>query len=172
MCYPVYKLSDILPHKYNGVVWYSFTNKDKDTGEFVEYSRVLDDTKIPENTLARRRLRLLASDTKLYTLRNAIFFPGDLIKASKGKTYFIDAKGQIFKYIKQVFGKLTFHKIKKVIPIASGGAVLELDGVHGRFKTLHCPTLEEKYASILSNKNIRILYGIYTELYDNTRRKL
>jgi len=126
-----------------------------------EAIRVIDDKTVDKPTLAERRLILQDNDTKLLIMREAIFFLGDLIKRADGKTWFIDSLGKIFLYKKKTRAKLKFHKINKILPVNSGGCIVEVEGISSRMKSLFAPTEPVNYAGILYYGKSLILYGLY-----------
>lgn len=168
--YPVFRLGTDRPLFEDGVVMYLTRIKDEDTGETISNIRVIDDRNIAGSTLAGRRLRLLSEGVKLKKISRAVFFLGDLVKLATSKTWFIDALGNVFRYSRKTHAKLQFKKIANIIPINSGGAILEIDGIPGRFKCLYTPRPDEKFVGVLKYGLSYILYGVYTEQYDDTWR--
>jgi hypothetical protein len=132
--------------------------------------RIVDDQNLPGANLAIRRLQLLNSGVKLKQLARAVFFLGDLIKLATSSTWFIDYAGNVFRYVKSKNVKLTFKKITKILPIKSGGAIVEIDGIPTRFKSLYMPNAEDTHAGVLCDKASFILYGFYDKKYSDTRR--
>jgi hypothetical protein len=141
-------------------------NKDND----IEY---LDDLDIQENTLGKRRLILANSNKKLLELKTALYFLKDIIKLSSSDTQFIDSSGELFYYKKSRLVPLEFKPITKVIPMLSGGALLEIDGENPRYKIMYAPNLDEKYVGLLRvNPHVYLVYGVYKNLHTNTKRKI
>lgn len=171
IAYPVYKLGSIQPITENGV---SFFRKLRKTDEeVVETKLFLDNRNIDGFTLASRRLKMLSDGVQLYKLKTAVFFLQDLLKLSSPKVWFIDANGKVFRYIKTRTVKLVFRKIEKVIPIQTGGAILEISGLASRYKCLAKPSAYKKYAGLLQQEyGSYILYGTYDELPKDSRRKI
>jgi hypothetical protein len=131
--------------------------------------KVLDDTSIDKPTLGLRRLQLVNP----YPLTNAIYYIKDLLKFCNGTTWFIDNKGKTFIYKKSKSVPLVFKPITKIIPINTGGALLELNNENPRFKVLYRPSDIERYAGVLEiSKKAYILYGLYDQLYDKTERRI
>jgi hypothetical protein len=143
-------------------------------GQPVEDYKVcfIDDTTLKGDTLARRRLRMKSLGVPLMRLTKAFFFLGDLIKVATPKTWFIDSNGKIFNYHKQTRAKLKFHKVEKIIPLPSGGVIVEPDNLSVRFKALFAPNipLSELYVGILYLGLSPILYGFYDKKYNDTWR--
>lgn len=167
--YPVYKLPD-KPNVDDGVIYY-YSEQEK--GDItISKLLIVDDDNIEGDTLAARRLKILAGGTKLYRLSNAIFFLGDLIKLATPQTSFIDSKGKLFAYKKTSSAKLKFYKIKKVIPIPTGGAIIEVEGIPARFKVLQTPSDDIRCAGILLYGMSYILYGLYNYTPEDTRRMI
>jgi len=167
LAYPIFKLPSH-PNVEDGVMfYYSETEKDD-----VTYGKlqIIDDINVEGDTLAKRRMRLLADKVTLFNLKNAIFFLADLIKLATPSTYFIDSNGKLFNYKKTTSVKLKFYKINKVIPIPTGGAIIEVDGMPARFKVLNTPTGDIKCAGILHLGMSNLLYGVYSEIPEDTRR--
>ncbi len=141
-----------------------------ETGDYNYDYSIVDDKNVEGNTLGVRRLRLLEKGNKLKKLSKAIYFIGDVIKLGKKGTWFIDNSGYLFTYVKSRRVPLTFHKIAKIVPIQTGGALIEIKGLPGRFKTLHNPLNSDKYAGILIDGMKYVLYGLFPEKHQNTHR--
>jgi hypothetical protein len=167
--YPVFKLPD-KPNKEDGILYYY--SESERGGELKGKLQIVDDTNLPGASLASRRLQILKEGGSLYRLHNAIFFLGDLIKVSTSSTYFIDSNGKLFKYKKSTSAKLRFYPINNIFPISTGGAIIDVKGIPSRFKTLIMPDESVRYAGILHMGMANILYGLYSELPKDTRRKL
>lgn len=133
--------------------------------------KVLDDKNIDAPTLASRRLMLQAMSIEVQPITKAIFFIQDMLKISTPKLWFIDSDGFLFKHIKKKRVPLLFKPIKQIFPIPSGGAIIEVEGVEERFKTLFAPT-DEKYAGILKIGRVSFLYGLYFEKPMDTWRQV
>lgn len=166
--FPVFKIGNEQPTTIDGIS--IFISRNTSTDE-IQY-KVLDDKTIDKPTLAARRLHLLNKKVSLKPLRTAIFFVADLIKIADSKTWFIDSKGNIFNYRKSKFCKLTCHRILEIIPISTGGAILVLEGIVPRVKTMYYSE-EYKYASILNLDTFtHILYGLHENKFKDTKRKI
>lgn len=170
--YPVYKVGTESPIVEDGVKMYVTTTVDVDTNEVFHKYAILDDINEPGDTLAIRRLRLKNKGVNLKRLNKAVIFPGSFIQLSTPRTLWIDSKGLLFRYNKTKSVKLTFRKITKVIDIPTGGVIIEVEGMHSRFKCLYKPTPQQRYAGILVDGLDAIFYGLYTEKYDDTRRRI
>lgn len=152
----------------NTTYYYYILEKDGNRRQILQ---IVDDKNIPGDSLGKRRLGLLKERVKLSKIGMAIFFLGDLIKIAKPNLWFIDNNGTVFNYQKSSRVKLTFKKITKKIPIQSGGMLLEVEGMPGRFKTLYTPLPEETYAGLLMLKGtMPILYGVYSNKFKDTWR--
>jgi hypothetical protein len=169
--YPVFKLGAEKPHFAEGVVVFIRHYLDEDRN-LVEKYKIVDDTNLPGDTLALRRIILLKNKVPLKPLGNAVFFLGDLIKIAHRKIWFIDSSGNIFQYKKSRRAKLEFKKIKLIHQITSGGAIIEVEGIASRFKCLHTPRNGEQYAGLLVDGRSYILYGLYQEKPDDTWRMI
>jgi hypothetical protein len=134
--------------------------------------KIVDDKSIDRPTLGQRRLQALSSGAKLQKIGKALFFLGDLIKIAKRSTYFIDSNGRIFQYRKTARAKLHFRKLTQVIPITTGGAILEIEGIPSRFKCLFHPKTLERYAGVLETGKSYILYGLYEQPYKSSWRMI
>lgn len=169
IAYPVYRLPD-KPNVDDGVMYY-YSEVEK---EDVVHSKLLivDDTNLEGDTLAKRRFKVLSDGTPIYRLRNAIFFLGDLIKSATPSTYFIDSKGKLFNYHKTTTAKLNFYKISHLVPIPTGGAIIEVEGLPSRFKVLHTPEDDKICAGVLHIGMSLVLYGLYSDIPENTRRRV
>lgn len=143
-----------------------------DDGKMIHTFHIIDDRNIDKPTLAERRLVLFKNGARLFNIKHAIFFIGDLIKFANARSWFIDNTGRYFQYKKQQYAKLIFKRITKVLPITSGGAILEIEGIPSRFKTLYAPNDSEIWAGVLKLGKKYILYGVYDQQYDNTIRKI
>jgi hypothetical protein len=124
------------------------------------------------DTLGKRRLLILNSGASLQKVGKAIFFLGDLIKIAKRGMYFIDSTGRVFQYRKSTRAKLQFKRLINVIPIATGGAILEVEGIHSRFKCLFLPKTLELYVGVLEFGKSHILYGLYEQPYKSSWRMI
>ena len=175
IAYPVFKLGVDRPVTDNGLVYYHYENIEKDEhGELTERSayRLVDDRNLPFNSLAMRRLAAKQNGAKMFKIKTAIFFLGDLVKIAKPNMWFIDINGKLFNYNKTTRVRLKFYKIKLNIPISTGGSIIEVEGIATRFKSLFSPDRDKRYAGILHDKKSLILYGFYTEKHTDTWRKV
>jgi len=165
--FPVYKLDKLKPAEESGVVFYVKNDS----------IYIVDDKSIPKETLGGRRLQLQSQNFEekkfnIYKLKQAIFFLGDFIKVAVSNQWFIDSKGNIFTYTKTKSVPLIFKRITQILPIKTGGAILEIEDMSTRYKCLYKPT-NEKYAGLLQlSPREFILYGVYNELHKNTVRKI
>ena len=162
IAWPVFRLGEHQPTCEGGLVFYSKEYVDKETGESRVGLRIVDDTSIPGKTLGIRRLTLKASG-RMFPIKTAVYFIADLIKLAKQTTWFIDNTGKVFQYKKTTRAKLTFHKITKVLPLEGMGAIVELQGLHQRFKCMYAPKPEQIYAGVLRWGLGYVLYGFYNE---------
>jgi hypothetical protein len=140
--------------------------------EIKETYHIIDDTTIDKPTLALRRIELLKMQVKLQKLGKATFFLADFIKLASRNTWFIDSSGLVFQYKKHRSAKLTFKKVKRVIPIKTGGAIIEVEGIPSRFKTLYVPDANNRYAGLIVDGMGYILYGMYPEKLKDSRRMI
>lgn len=159
--WPVYKLGIERPNEEEGVLFYIINNK----------MYIVDDKTLKAESLAGRRLKLLVQGINLFKLKQAFFFLGDFIKVAKTGVWFIDSTGRVFTYTKKQFVPLICRKITKIIPSVSC-ALIEVQGIHSRFKVLFQPQIEEKYAGLLRLGKGYIFYGFYVEPFDDTVRKI
>jgi hypothetical protein len=165
--YPVFKIGTTKPLFEEGVHFYIKYEEDKPPG----YA-IVDDKTVQGDTLAKRRLKLLKQGTPLKKLSKAIFYLGDLVKIAKANIWFIDSTGKVFNYKKETFHKVIVKKITKIIPINTGGAIIEVDGIMSRFKVLFAPSAYSKYASLLLDGMSYILYGLHEEPPEIKNRKI
>lgn len=170
IAFPVYRLGLNKPSHDNGVSFY-FLGKDIKYSDAEYKIQILDDKNRPEPTLALRRLHLKDVGVTLFTLKRAIFFIGDLIKTAKSGVWFIDSAGLVFEYQKTRNVPLVYKKITKIIPMPAGGAIIEVENLTQRFKTLFLPATP-RYAGLLLVDRAHILYGVYDEAYKNTKRAI
>lgn len=169
--YPVFKLSRTPPIEDMGVVfYYSYTENGE--GDRVDNLRVVDNKNLPGDTLAARRLQMLSQGVKLYNIRQAIFFLADLVKLSHSDQWFIDSSGKLFKYTKSQYAKLIYKRIKTIIPIPTGGAIIEVHGIPERFKTLFLPSTAEIYAGVVQFGRRMLFYGVSDRLHKDRRIKI
>lgn len=167
--YPVFKIGSEKPMFEEGVVLYVYYAKDEDTPP--NYY-IIDDRTLEGETLAQRRLLLLRQGIKMKKLGRAVFFLGDLVKLATASTWFIDSSGNVFQYKKTTNVLLTYKKIKQIIRIKSGGAIIEVEGIPSRFKCLFTPNSSIQYAGVLKYGISYILYDLSDTKYEDTRRKI
>lgn len=167
--WPVFKLRDEQPQKEGGAVLYTFEYLAGDT--LVTNTKLVDDTNAPGDTLGARRL-CLSMEHDLFKTGSAIYFLQDLVKLAKPTSWFIDSKGNVFKYKKTISAKLKIYKVKQVLPAPGIGCVLELEGLSTRYKSLARPTDLQRYAGVLHWGMSTMLYGLYTETHKETWRKI
>lgn len=167
IAYPVFNIGTTKPFFEEGVHFYIRYEQDKTPG----YS-IVDDKTIEGDTLAKRRLMLLKQGVPLKKLSKAIFYLGDLIKVAKASIWFIDSKGTVFNYKKQTFSKVISRKITRIIPINTGGAIIEVEGIMSRFKVLFTPNPYVKYASLVVDGLSYILYSLHEEPPNIKSRKI
>lgn len=169
--WPVFRLGEHKPHVLDGVTFYSKEYVDLETGVTRHGLRVVDDLSVPGATLGQRRMKLMCDDeTSLFKIKFAIYFLQDLIKVAKQTTWFIDSSGHIFQYRKSTRAKLTFHKLKKIIPIEGMGCIVEVSGIPQRFKCMFKPSSDHNYAGILRWGLGYLLYGFYETEHKPTYR--
>lgn len=167
--FPIYHLGDEKPIQDGDKLYYQYSVHSVE-GDNQDKIQVLDDKSVPGLSLAMRRLQLKNNGVALAKLKYAIFFIGDMLKMCKGTTWFIDSEGTVFEYRKTKKVPLVFRPIVQILPIKTGGAIIEVQGVGTRFKTLHAPKGTEKFAGILLVGTAYILYGIYDEKLEDTTR--
>ena len=161
--WPVFRLSEKQPQRDAGVVYYATEYTDLDTDEHTGTLRIVDDINIPKDSLSKRRLILTVQDVKLFPIHRAVYFLGDLLKLAKPTTWFIDSVGTLFQYKKSRRAKLLARKITKVLPTSGLGAVIELEGIAHRFKTVFKPDDDAQYALVLQTGLSYIFYGLYSD---------
>ena len=161
--WPVFRLGEKEPQRDGDVVYYATEYSDLDTSERTATLRIVDDKSIEYPTLSRRRLKLATEGAPLFPIRQAIYFLGDLLKLAKPTTWFIDSDGQLFQHKKSTRAKLVIKKIKNVFPTTGMGAVIELEGMHQRFKTMFKPDADAQYAALLQVGLTYIFYGLYAD---------
>lgn len=169
--FPIYHLGGQKPTQDGDRLYYQYIATNTD-GEDRDVIQVLDDKSQPGLTLAMRRLQLKNQGVVLAKLKYAIFFIGDMLKLCKGTTWFIDSEGTVFEYRKTKKVPLVFRPISQIMPIKTGGAVIEVQGVGTRFKTLHAPKGTEKWAGVLLVGVAYVLYGLYDEKLEDTTRMI
>jgi hypothetical protein len=169
--FPVYYLGKRKPIVEDNVTFY--LNKTEIDGKVVYFPYIIDDKNIAGSTLATRRLKILSDGSgKLQKLKYCAFFLGDMLKLTKGATWFVDSYGKIFEYKKSIRVPLVFKKIKHISPIRTGGALIEVESIPNKFKTLFTPQIEHKVAGLLRISGGYVLYGLYDKLYDKTTRMI
>lgn len=172
--FPVFKVGIHKPEQENGLVFYYHElheNTDEGVVSTLKY-KILDDKNLPGATLALRRLQLTAEDANLAKIENAIYFLGDLIKLADPKVWFMDSLGKVFQYKRSLPAKLNFYKIKTIIPIKTGGVIVECETILQRFKSLYKPEDDKTHVGILEFGMNKILYGFYDKKYKSTWRKV
>jgi hypothetical protein len=167
--FPIYHLGLEKPIQDGNKLYYQYITTSKE-GDDCDVIQVLDDKSQPGLTLAMRRLQLKNQGVVLSKLKYAIFFIGDMLKMCKSTTWFIDSEGTVFEYRKTKKVPLVFRPIVQILPIKTGGAVIEVQGVGTRFKTLHAPKGTEKWAGVLLVGVAYVLYGLYDEKQPDTSR--
>lgn len=172
MSFPVFRLISRKPEVADGVTYYSNSYLNQDTGLIETHIKLVDNKGETGATLGQRRLRMASNNAPMYPLRTAIYFLGDFIKLAKSGYWFIDNNGDVFTYKKSMNAKLTFKRIKQIIPSTSTGSIVEVEGCPDRFKTLFVAQPTDKYAGILEYKGISIFYGLYDKQYKDTRRMI
>lgn len=161
--WPVYRLGEREPLRDGGIIYYATEYSDLDTSERTATFRVVDDSSLEGETLSRRRLKLAVDNVPLFPIRQALYFLGDLLKLAKPTTWFIDSSGQLFQHKKSTRAKLLVKRIKNVFPTTGLGAVIELEGMHQRFKTVFKPSPDAEYAALLQVGLTYIFYGLYVD---------
>ena len=159
--WPVFRLGEKEPFRDNGIIYYATEYLDLDTDDHTSTLRIVDDRNIDKDTLSRRRLELLAQDVQLFPIRQAVYFLGDLLKLAKPTTWFIDSSGTLFQYAKSQRAKILAKRIVRVLPTTGLGAVIELEGIPHRFKTVFKPEDDDEYAAVLQTGLTYIFYGLY-----------
>ena len=170
--FPVFRLTSKKPEVADGVIYYSNSYLDQDTGLIDTHIKLVDNKAEKGETLGQRRLRMSSNGAPMYPLRIAIYFLGDFIKLAKSGYWFIDNNGNTFTYKKSMYARLTFKRITKIIPSTSTGSIIEVEGIPDRFKTLFTAQSTDKYAGIIEYKGISIFYGLYDKQYKDTRRMI
>lgn len=168
--WPVFRLGEHKPEQESGCVFYSKEYIDNDTEETRRGLRLVDDQSYVGKTLGIRRIAMKADNNPMFPIKTAIYFLADLIKVAKQTTWFIDNSGKVFQYRKSTRAKLTFHKIKQILPGTGMGAVIEVQGLSQRFKCMYHPKPEQAYVGILRWGLGYLLYGFYTEQHKPTYR--
>ena len=168
--WPVFQLTSRVPQTENGVTFYATESYNRDTAEYTQRIRVIDDKKLPGDTLSRRRLQLQQTAADVYKIKRAIYFVGDFIKLATTKMWFIDSVGRVFQYKKTTRAKLRFYKVKNIFPVSGIGAVIEVEGLPQRFKVLYRPVDNHAWAGVLEFAGIKFLYGLYDQCYKETWR--
>ena len=169
--FPVYQLGTDKPESLDNVLFYLFIANAGTEDEVIKIT-IIDDKNVPGDSLATRRLQLATQDRKLHPLKKAVFFLPDFLKVAKKSTWFIDSNGVLFQYTKQKRVPLVFRKISKIINMSTGGSIVEVQGVPGRFKTLFTAPKTATWAGLLVMGNGTVLYGLYDNEYRATTRQV
>ena len=170
--FPVFKIGIHKPQIDEGLVYY-YHERAEETDEGTKVSahyKVVDDRNVPGETLSRRRLTLTVEKVNLAKLGQAVYFLGDLVKLATLEIWFIDSMGKVFNYKKSTRAKLKFYKISQIIPIQTGGVIVEVEGMMQRFKALYKPDENKTHVGLLHFGMAVILYGFYDQKYDETWR--
>ena len=165
--FPVYLIGTLKPHVTDGVMYYLQRHTADSTTTY--RLTIVDDKNLPGN-LAVRRLKIIAKGDRIHKLKYAVFFLGDLVKLAKKGTWFLDSTGVLFQYTKTSRFPLVYLPIRQVIPIKTGGAIIEVVGMSERFKSLFMPSKESRWAAILKMKKSNILYGFSDKHLKSTTR--
>lgn len=172
LCWPIYRIGRSKPI-IDDKVSYFLLGKATETDALSYKILFLDDRTINSPSLGTRRLVLEGAGNSLFKLKTAIFFLADLIKLANPSVWFIDSAGTLFQYIKTRRVRLVYKPISKIIPIATGGSIIEVDGLSERFKSYRTPELSSTpYVGLLEDKQSYILYGFYDKQYKNTNRMI
>jgi hypothetical protein len=165
--FPVYLIGKEKPQEHDGVLF--FHRSDREGNDTI---LIVDDKNWHDETLAQRRLKIMMlREDALFKITQSIFFISDLIKLSSPSTWFIDNLGKLFIYKKSKSVELIFKKIESTIRINTGGAIIIAEGIETRFKCLYAPN-NEKFVGLLKIGRGYILYGIYDEKPNDTRRMI
>lgn len=152
--FPVYVVGHVPPIEEDGETYYIAENGEK---------LYVDSKLVPGESLGLRRSKLLASGKSLYKITKSAYFVQDFIKLSSSKLWFIDYSGKVFTYKKTKRVKAVVDKVRKIIPLSTGGALVEGQTIPGRFKTLYMPSLASKYIVFLKDGLEYIFYGVYED---------
>ena len=172
IAFPVFKIGIHKPETQGGLVFYYHERQEEtDEGTITQTKyTIVDDRNVAGDTLAQRRLRLKVKEVPMAKISNAMYFLGDLIKLGDPKLWFIDSNGKVFNYKRSIRAKLKFYEISQLIPIPTGGVIIEVKGIQQRFKSLYAPTSDKSHAGILQYGQSKIFYGFYDQAYDETWR--
>lgn len=172
LSWPLYKIGRSNPI-VDDKVSYFLLAKATET-DALEYKILfIDDKSIDNPSLGHRRLIIESRGNSLFKLKVAIFFLSDLIKLASPSTWFIDSAGTMFQYTKTRRVKLVYKPINKIIPISTGGCIIEVKGMSERFKSYKTPELSSTpYVGLLQDNQSHILYGFYDKQYKNTNRMI
>jgi hypothetical protein len=172
LTWPIYRIGKSRPI-VDDKVSYFLLAKATET-DALEYKILfIDDKTIDSPSLGYRRLVLESRGNNLFKLKTAIFFLSDLIKLASPTTWFIDSAGRLFQYTKTRRVKLVYREISKIIPISTGGCIIEVMGISERFKSFKTPELSSTpYVGLLQDGQSYMLYGFYDKQYKNTNRMI
>lgn len=172
LCWPIYRIGKSKPI-VDDKVSYFLLAKATETDALSYKILFLDDRNIKSPSLGTRRLVLEGAGNSLYKLKTAVFFLADLIKLANPSVWFIDSAGTLFQYTKTRRVRLVYKPISKIIPISSGGCIIEVDGVSERFKSYKTPELSRTpFVGLLQDNHSYLLYGFYDKQYKNTNRMI
>lgn len=169
-------LSDIVFPVYKLGSYVSITNAP--LGEVyitTKYKRyILDDTSIPEPSLARRRLVIGSKKLKipLYKFRGTFFFLRDMIK-EKGNTLFIDSLGKLFRYKKSNKRSVVVcEQILTKTKDSDGSLIVGICNFPGLVRVPYNSfNLNAKYASVLYSSSVGpMLYDLVEEHHEPYKR--
>ena len=165
--FPVYEIGTDTPIEEDDMLYIERINDKGESDVFI-----IDDKSVPGESLAMRRLIMASREARLKPLSTAIFFIADLVKYSNPSKWFVDSDGKHFRYVKTTFYPLVCRKITKVKEIPTGGALIEVEGISSRFKTLHTPDPRNTHAGLILIGKGTVLYGLYPGPFQDTRRKV
>lgn len=172
LCWPIYRIGKSKPI-VDDKVSYFLLAKETETDALSYKILFLDDRNIDSSSLGIRRLVLEKSGNSLFKLKTAIFFLADLIKLANPSVWFIDSAGTLFQYTKTRRVRLVYKPISKIIPIKTGGCIIEVEEVSERFKSYKTPELSSTpYVGLLQDNQSYVLYGFYDKQYKNTNRMI
>lgn len=110
---------------------------------------------------------------RLYPLREVIHTEESLIAylAMNDKHTFIDSAGKVYKHAPTTFYKLKCHKVLRV-GVAETKSLVWVEGVNTPFSIKRSTVTCQMYAGILHLGERKILAGLLSSRFKDTRRKL
>lgn len=168
--FPVYLLNKNKPDSHDGVISYTTLHIDEDNPEeLVSVTKIVDNTSIPGETLAKRRLYIASTNLDvLYKIHRSFYSIVDIIKLkNKTKYWFIDSLGKLFQYK----GNTRCHVVCKELSgfsYGNSGYYMSVKGLPYKMYTKYKPLPGQRFAAIIYIQGTPMLYGFTDKAFKKT----